>query len=104
MAKKRQPHEPRVAPPAPSRVEVEERLRGVVEGRLSRDEADRWAMQWVAADDPGVEDRLVWDALMKLAGIDLPDLDGGLLHDDEQVAEWLEQFRQARSQLPRRDG
>jgi hypothetical protein len=51
MAKKRRPYEPRVAPPTPSREEVEERLLGVVEGRLSRDEADRWAMQWVAADD-----------------------------------------------------
>ena len=32
---------------------------------------DRWAAQWVAAVDAGIEDKAVWRGLCKLAGIDL---------------------------------
>jgi hypothetical protein len=105
MANESRPYERHVAPPAPSRAEVEERLRGVVDGWLSRDEADRWAMQWVAADNPQVEDRVVWEGLSRmLAGIDMPDASGGFLHDDAQVAAWLDAFRQECRQSPRSNG
>jgi hypothetical protein len=105
MANERRPREPRVAPPAPSRADVEGRLRGVVDGSLSRDEADRWAMQWVAADDSQVEDPVVWHGLSRmLAGIDMPGAAGAFLHDDAQVAEWLAAFRRECGQSPRSDG
>jgi hypothetical protein len=38
---------------------------------------------------------LTWWALGLLHGIDLPDLDGRFLHDDEQVEQWLEEFAAA---------
>lgn len=69
----------------------------VVEGRLSRDAADRWAARWVMDDDL-VWDDVAWWALNLLFGSDLPqDRCGGHLHDDAQVREWLDELRRRRS-------
>ncbi|MFC4999466.1 hypothetical protein ACFPIJ_16685 [Dactylosporangium cerinum] len=77
--------------------EVEALFVAVVEGRVSRDEADRWAARWVG-DDALVWDDLTWWALNLLHGIDLPDgLGGGYLHDDDQVREWLRELRRRRA-------
>ena len=79
---------------APSRSEVEEQFESLLAGSRSRDEVDRWAAQWVAADDSEVEDEHVWWALTLLCGIELRHGPGAsYLHDDEQVAEWLQGFR-----------
>jgi hypothetical protein len=82
------------APTPPSRSDVEERFAAVLDHSQSRDEVDRWAARWVAADDPDVADADMWWGLLKLCGIDLrhgPDMP--YLHDDEQIAEWLAEFR-----------
>ncbi|GIH20709.1 hypothetical protein [Rugosimonospora africana] len=77
--------------------EVEALFEAVVEGRVSRDEADRWAAGWVA------DDSLVWDdltrwALNLLYGIDLPaGPDEGYLHDDDQVREWLTELQRRKA-------
>jgi hypothetical protein len=88
------PYEPPAAPPPPTRLEVEEKFVQLVNGSLDRDTADRWAMRWVAARDPGVEDDAVWWGLTHLYGIDMPDLDRSYLHSDEQIAEWLDTYRE----------
>jgi hypothetical protein len=72
---------------------VEDRLVAVASGKLSRDAAHQWAMEWVAASDPGVDDPLVWNGLVKLAGIDLLDGKGELLYSLEQVEEWVAEHR-----------
>ncbi|WP_418955478.1 hypothetical protein [Streptomyces tritici] len=79
----------------PTLDEIEERFVALVAGRLSRDEADRWAARWV--EDGLVRDDLSWWALNLLHGIDLPaDASGGHLHDDEQVRAWLAELRRRR--------
>ncbi|PJJ04202.1 hypothetical protein BX264_4606 [Streptomyces sp. 2333.5] len=81
----------------PTLDEIEDRFVELVAGRLSRDEADRWAARWV------MEDRIVWDdlswwALNRLSRIDLTASDGGgYLHDDAQVREWLAELRKRRA-------
>lgn len=81
----------------PTPEQIEERFVALVEGRLSRDGADRWAARWVA--DDGLEwDDLSWWALGLLHGIDLPaDRGGTYLHDDEQVRAWLGELRRRRT-------
>ncbi|MFD8869394.1 hypothetical protein ACFV1F_34570 [Streptomyces sp. NPDC059590] len=77
--------------------EIEKRFVAVVEGRLSRDEADRWTGRWVA-DDRLDWDDLAWWALNLLHGIDLPaGPGGGYLHDNRQVRRWLDEFRRRRA-------
>jgi hypothetical protein len=63
---------------------------------MSRDEADRWAAQWVAADESDVPDPAVWDALTQLYGVDLrPGPDLPYLFDDAQIEGWLRELRAA---------
>jgi hypothetical protein len=79
---------------APSRAQVEAQLDGILNGSVTRDQADRWAAQWICADGPAVDDDLVWWALLLLHGIDLcSGSDSDYLHSEEQVAEWLAEFR-----------
>lgn len=81
----------------PTAEQIEEHFVALVEGRLTRDEADRWAARWVA--DDGLEwDDTSWWALSLLHGIDLPaDAGGAFLHDDEQVRTWLAELRKRRT-------
>lgn len=77
--------------------EIEERFAAVAEGRISRDDADRWAARWVTDDELHWDD-LRWWALNRLFGIDLPAApDNGYLHDDEQVRGWLLELRRRRT-------
>jgi hypothetical protein len=81
--------------PPPSRADVEAQIVGVISGQIAREEADRWAAQWVVADTE-IEDRAVWEALTRLHGVDLTHgPDRPFLHDDEQLKEWLEDLRLA---------
>ena len=81
----------------PTLDEIEECFAALVEGRLTRDEADRWAARWVT-DDGSVWDELSWWALNLLHGVDLPaGVGGGYLHDDEQVRAWLGELRKRRA-------
>ncbi|MFF5108277.1 hypothetical protein [Streptosporangium sp. NPDC000509] len=77
--------------------EIEQCFVAVLDGRMSRDEADRWACRWVV-DDYLVWDDLEWWALRLLYGIDLAHgPDGDFLHGDEQVREWLEELQRRRA-------
>ncbi|MDT9684555.1 hypothetical protein RND61_21210 [Streptomyces sp. TRM76323] len=77
--------------------EVEACLAAVVEGRVSREAADRWAGRRVA-DDALAWDEPSWWALGLLHGIDLrPGPGEPYLHDDEQVRGWLEELRRRRA-------
>lgn len=84
-----------MAPGLPTREEIEAWLVALEAGSRSRDEADRWAAQrFNDLDAAAVGDEVVWWALGLLHGINMPvDRDGSLLHDDEQVRQWLAEFR-----------
>ncbi|MFK0256023.1 hypothetical protein [Streptomyces sp. NPDC090445] len=78
--------------------EIEAWFADVVEGRVSRDAADRWAGRWYNDDGLGWDD-LSWWALGLLYGIDLkPGPEEPYLHDDEQVCGWLEELRRRRAE------
>ncbi|GAA2640467.1 hypothetical protein SMC26_45320 [Actinomadura fulvescens] len=78
--------------------EIEAWFAGVVEGRVSRDAADRWAGRWYTDDDLEWDDLSRW-ALGLLHGIDLrPEPRGPYVHDDEQVRGWLEELQRRRAE------
>lgn len=79
----------------PTNEDVEQAFLDLLTGRRSREEIDRWAAQWAAADDPPAMDDAVWEALSQLFGCDLTELDGTYLHSDSQVQQWYDEFRQA---------
>ena len=79
----------------PSRSEVERVFLRLLQGEMTREDADVWASKWVAADQPPEMHRAIWEALKVVDGCDLRDGPGGdYLHSDTQIAEWLETFRQ----------
>jgi len=62
-------------------------VRAILSGHVSGDEADRWAARWITADDPGIQDPAVLDALTQFFGINLTDGPGQpYLHNVEQIA------------------
>ncbi len=71
-------------PPAPSRAEVADIMESLLSGTTTRAAASEWAMRWVAAENPAVNDATVWRALTLLGMVDLTH--GPV--PDEQVAEW----------------
>ncbi|MEV7074426.1 hypothetical protein [Streptomyces sp. NPDC093990] len=76
---------------------IEACFAAVVEGRVSRDAADRWAERWVV-DDTLDWDELSWWALGLLYGIDLRvGPEEPYVHDDAQVRGWLEELRRRRA-------
>lgn len=80
------------APAPPTRDQVEEQLRGLIMGRASRSDVSTWAMRWVGADDPGVSDDRVWDALTALGAVDMPTTDREWLYEREDFERWLRDF------------
>jgi hypothetical protein len=82
-----------VKPAGPSRADVEGQFVRLLSGEASRDEIDRWAGRFVTGDFD-VTDEGVWTALDRLFGVDLRHGAGlPYLHTDEQIAEWLADFR-----------
>jgi hypothetical protein len=81
--------------PEPTHADIEAVFLGLLDGRLTRDEVDRWASQWIATDDPDIRDSNTRWALEHLYGIDLTH--GGpddYLHPMDQITEWLNEFRE----------
>jgi hypothetical protein len=81
------------SPPPPVPQEVETKLLDLIEGRCTREEAEDWALQWVAADDPEVEHDGVWEALMALAGAGLKTGPSAYLHGEADFSAWLDELR-----------
>ena len=80
--------------PAPTFPEVEAKLTALIAGRLSREEADRWAGQWIYSSESVEMPQAVWNALLRLAGGDLRHGPGEeYLHTVEQFEEWLEELK-----------
>lgn len=78
----------------PTRADIEAHFEGLLSGAMTRDEVDRWAARWVADEVADVDDDLVWWALERLWGIDLRiGPEGEYLHDEDQMAGWLSEFR-----------
>ncbi len=72
---------------------MEAKLVDLLAGTLSRERVAAWALQWVAADDPAIENDVVWDALGWLAGADLDGGDSPYLYGPEDFRTWLADFR-----------
>ena len=74
--------------------EVDEKLSALIAGRISREDADGWAGQWVYSAEPPEMPAAIWKALGRLAGCDLRyGPEAAYLHSAEQFEEWLQEFR-----------
>ncbi|HEY4867488.1 MAG TPA: hypothetical protein VIK45_18455 [Candidatus Dormibacteraeota bacterium] len=80
-------------PPPPNGQEVEERLIQLVAGRATPEEVADWALRWVVADHPGIDDPHIWQAIGALAGADLKTGPSTYIHGQSDFQHWLDEFR-----------
>ena len=73
----------------PSRAEVLEVLRRLVEGTLEREDASSWASPWVTNDDVEFAPA-VWQALERLSGADMISTDRPYLYGPEDFRDWYD--------------
>lgn len=84
----------------PARSEVLSMLAALANGGVSPDEASKWAMTWLLADQtPGtdvqIKDWPVWDAITLLGGADVQVKPGSYLHGPDDFRDWLESLQAA---------
>jgi hypothetical protein len=73
----------------PTVSEVIERLKSVLNGELTREEVSEWASYYVMADDPTIDDEIVWDLLKIISGIDILDSPTSYFHNEEDIKDWI---------------
>jgi hypothetical protein len=77
---------------APNAQEVRFWLSGLLDGSVDREEATRWAMNWVVTPDWRIAPAYIMTALDQLTGADAPTLDREWLFLEVDFASWLVQF------------
>ncbi|MGP3780502.1 DNA-binding protein [Bacillus sp. 4A_MP3] len=65
----------------------------ILNGQAAREEVSDWACEYVAADDPAVEDETVWEMLVYLSGFDLKDSPDAYLHTIEELKDWMAEVK-----------
>lgn len=70
----------------------------VLEGRMTREAADRWAYSIVSESESGVltfepprERARIWEGVMYLCGIDIMEVPGEYLHTEEDIRVAMEE-------------
>jgi hypothetical protein len=68
----------------------------VLDGKLTREEASNWAKKLQQAEDlgeliynPKTDEATIWHGITYLLGIDLPNEDGSYLHNNEDIATFV---------------
>ena len=90
----------------PSREDIATRIQALLvdSSPSARDKASEWASEFVVFDDPAVypvvDDPVVWEAIVKLSGVDLPTTDREFLLGPEDFREWLTAVRTASGSEP----
>ncbi len=68
-----------------------EKLTGVLNGEISRDDVVNWSLQFID-DDMRIDDFKAWE-LLKLAGsIDLYESPNSYLYTDEDIRNWISEY------------
>lgn len=77
---------------APSRAEVEEKLRALLAGKETRAQVAKWAERWLTTRNPDTSDPAVWKTLVRLIGAELQLPDGAYRHGDADLETWLSEL------------
>jgi|SRR5215217_369121 len=77
----------------PTRSETRQVLIWLIDGTITPEAADEWAVNWIINDDYlEVKDLVVWNLLTHLNGADLQNAPGEYLHNTENYKQWLREF------------
>jgi hypothetical protein len=71
----------------------------LLDGRITRDAADRWAYSVKCASDsrvliylPPEDENRIWDGIMFLYGVDLLGEHGNYLHNEEEIRDAMQEM------------
>lgn len=85
---------------APTKEDVIERLRRLLDGSLTRAEIASWAYGWVVGD-ASIADEAIWDTLNALAMVELPGGDDReYLYVETDFHAWLDDIEGAPEDAP----
>ena len=83
-------------PRFPVRAAVDRKLVELIEGRISRAEAEIWAQKiWDNDEHVKVTDWPAWDAVKNLTAADLKDAPNDCAYELSDFVKWLDTLRQA---------
>ncbi|PEL11417.1 hypothetical protein [Bacillus sp. AFS017336] len=68
------------------------KLKLIISNELSRGEVADWASQYVMANEPIVENDIVWEFLQIVSGIDILDSPATYLHSIRDIEFWITQI------------
>ena len=82
-----------MATKAPTRSEVEDKLRSLLDNDDERASVAKWARRWIEMRNPDTRDPAVWKALVRLVGADLRATDqADYRYSEEDFRAWLGDF------------
>lgn len=80
----------------PTLDDVADKLRALIAGTVTRQEASRWAQPWVVADPPLDPDAVTSESLERIGAADLPGgWDRDFLYNDVDFRHWLAEVEAA---------
>ena len=76
----------------PTKEEIINKLKLILEGKLSREEVADWASEYVMQDEPSISDETVWELLQVVSGVDLQNSPEEYLHVEQDIKDWIDKF------------
>jgi len=76
----------------PTKEEIINKLKMILQGKLTREEVADWASKYVIQDEPNISDETVWELLQIVSGIDLKDSPDEYLHVEQDIIDWINKY------------
>lgn len=86
-----------------NKLAIEEILKKVIDGKISRESASDWALKLREKADenrlefsPREDEGILWDAILFIEGIDLQDSPGVYLHNNDDIYDYIGRVKRIR--------
>lgn len=76
----------------PTKEQIINKLKLILQGKLSREEVADWASEYVMQDEPNISDETVWELLLVVSGVDLQDSPDEYLHVEQDIKDWIDKY------------
>lgn len=76
----------------PTKEEIINKLKLILQEKLSREEVADWASVYVMQDEPNISDETVWELLKVVSGVDLLDSPDEYLHVEQDIKDWIDEY------------
>lgn len=76
----------------PTKEEIINKLKMILQGKLTREEVADWASEYVMQDEPNISEETVWELLQIVSGIDLKDSPNEYLHVEQDIIDWINKY------------